>query len=92
MLSTKQWSFVVFFFFFFFFFFLFFFFFFFFFVVVVVLPSFQGYFTSFEPIVNQRWAKTGVPGENPADAPLQNLASHVWPERGAKHGGKRPND
>ena len=28
----------------------------------VVLRPFQDYFTYFEPIVNQRWAKTGVPG------------------------------
>ena len=29
-----------------------------------VLRPFQAYFTFIEPIVNQRWAKTGVPGEN----------------------------
>ena len=59
---------------------------------VFVLRSFQGYFTYFEPTVNQRWAKAGVPGEKPPDVPLQNLASHMWPERGPKHGGERPND
>ena len=32
--------------------------------------------------------KTGVPEEKPPDVPLQNLASHMWPERG----GERPND
>ena len=55
-----------------------------FFPLVLVLRPFQDYFTYFEPIVNQRWwAKTGVPGENPPDLPLQNLASHMWPDRGA---------
>ena len=58
----------------------------------LVLRSFQGYFTYFGLIINQRWAKTGVPGEKPPDVPLQNLASHMWPERGAKHGGERLND
>ena len=37
----------------------------------------------FEPIVNQRWAKTGVPGEKTPALPVQNLASHTCPERGA---------
>ena len=31
-------------------------------------------------IVYQRWAKTGVPRENPPDPPVQNLASHMCPE------------
>ena len=34
----------------------------------------------------QRWAKTGVPGEKPSDLPVQNLASHMYPERGSNHG------
>ena len=29
-----------------------------------VLLPFQEYFTYIEPIVHQRWAKTGEPGEN----------------------------
>ena len=37
--------------------------------------------TYIEPIVNQRWAKTGVPGEKPPDLPVQNLASNMCPER-----------
>ena len=44
-----------------------------------VLRPFQEYFTYIEPIVNQRWGKTGVPGEKPPDLPVQNLASHMWP-------------
>ena len=43
----------------------------------LVLQSFQGYFTYFEPIVDQRWAKSGVSGEKPPNVPLQNLASHT---------------
>ena len=43
------------------------------------------YCTYIEPIVNQRWAKTGVPGEKPPDVPVQNLAS---PERGSNHSGE----
>ena len=34
-----------------------------------VLCLFQEYFTYIEPIVHQRWAKTGVPGEKPPDHP-----------------------
>ena len=32
-------------------------------------PPFQDYFTYIEPIVHQRWAKTGEPGEKPPDHP-----------------------
>ena len=46
-----------------------FFFFFFFFFLIWVLCLFQEYFTYIEPIVHQRWAKTGVPGEKPPDHP-----------------------
>ena len=56
---------------------------FFFFFFIWVLRPFQEYFTYIEPIVNQRWGKTGVPGEKPPDLPVQNLASHMWPERGS---------
>ena len=49
----------------------------FFFFFCLVLRPFQDYFTRIEPIVNQRWAKTGVPREKPPDLPLQNLASHM---------------
>ena len=31
--------------------------------------DFQEYFTYIEPIVHQRWAKTGEPGEKPPDHP-----------------------
>ena len=43
------------------------------------LRSFQEYFTSIEPKINERWKKTGVPGEKPPDLPVQNLASHMYP-------------
>ena len=46
-----------------------------------VLRPFPEYFTHNEPIVNQSWAKTGVPGEKPPDLPVQNLASHMYPEQ-----------
>ena len=32
------------------------------------------HYTYIEPIVHQRWAKTGEPGEKPPDHPKQNLA------------------
>ena len=44
-------------------------FFFFFFFLIWVLRPFQEYFTYIEPIVHQRCAKTGVPGEKPPDHP-----------------------
>ena len=50
-----------------------------------VLRPFRKYFTDIEAIVNQRWAKTGVPGEKTPDLPVQNLASHMYPERGSNH-------
>ena len=53
--------------------------------------AFQEYWTYIESIVNQRWAKTGVPGEKPPDLPMQNLASHMCPERGSNHNGERSN-
>ena len=34
-----------------------------------VLRPFQEYFTYIEPIVHQRWAKTGEPREKPPDHP-----------------------
>ena len=45
-----------------------------------MLQSFKEYFTYMEPIVNQRWVKTVVPGKNPPDLPVQNLASHMYPK------------
>ena len=50
---------------------------FFFFFFIWVLQSFQEYFTYIKPIVNQRWGKTGVPGERPPDLLVQNLVSHM---------------
>ena len=44
-------------------------FFFFFFFLIWVLRPFQEYSTYIEPIVHQRWAKTGEPGEKPPDHP-----------------------
>ena len=41
----------------------------FFFFFIWVLRPFQEYFTYIEPIVHQRWAKTGEPGEKPPDHP-----------------------
>ena len=43
----------------------------------------------FTHIVNQRWTKSGVPGEKPHDLLLQNLASHMGPESGSNHSGER---
>ena len=37
--------------------------------LIWVLRPFQEYFTYIEPIVHQRWAKTGEPGEKPPDHP-----------------------
>ena len=56
-----------------------------------VLRPFQEYSTYIEPIINQRWAKTGVPGEKPPDLPVQNLASHMCPGRGSNHSSERSN-
>ena len=51
----------------------------FFFFLIWVLRPFQEYFTYIEPIVNQRWGKTGVPGEKPPDLPVQYLAIvEIW--------------
>ena len=41
----------------------------FFFVLIWVLWPLQEYFNYIEPIVYQRWAKTGEPGEKPPDYP-----------------------
>ena len=41
----------------------------FFFFLIWVLCPFQEYFTYIKPIVHQRWAKIGVPGEKPPDHP-----------------------
>ena len=48
-------------------------------------------FDLIEPISNQRWANTRVPGEKPPDLPVQNLASHMYPERGSNRIGERSN-
>ena len=40
-----------------------------FFFLIWVLWPFQEYFTYIEPIVHQRWVKTGEPGEKPPDHP-----------------------
>ena len=44
-----------------------------------IFQPFQEYFTYIEQIVNQRWSKTGVPGEKQSDPPVPNLASHMYP-------------
>ena len=56
-----------------------------------VLWPFQEYFTYIELIVNQRWAKTGVPREKAPDLPVQNLASHMYREWGSNHSAERSN-
>ena len=56
-----------------------------------VLRAFQEYCTYIEPIVNQKWTKTGVPGEKQPDLPMQNLASHMCTERGSNHSDERSN-
>ena len=49
-----------------------------FFVFIWVLQPFQEYLTYIEPIVHQRWAKTGDPRKNHLTIPKQNMAfSHV---------------
>ena len=50
-------------------------------VKIWVLRPFQEHFTYIEPIVYQRWAKTGVPGEKPPGLPVKNLAYHMYAER-----------
>ena len=42
---------------------------FYFFFFIWVLQPFQEYFTYINPIIHQRWAKTGEPGEKPPDHP-----------------------
>ena len=39
------------------------------FIFFLILRPFQEYFTYIEPIVHQRWAKTGELGEKPPDRP-----------------------
>ena len=56
-----------------------------------VLRPFQEYRTYIEPIVNQRWAKTGVFGEKQPDLPVQNLSSHMCPECGSNNTGESSN-
>ena len=46
----------------------------------------QEIFTCIEPIVHQRSAQTGKPGEKAPDHP-----SHMWPKRGSNHSGEKPN-
>ena len=41
-------------------------------LMIWVLRPFQEYFTYIKPIVNQRWAKAGIPGEKPPDLLVQN--------------------
>ena len=53
------------------------------------LRPFQEYFTYIEPIVNQRWAKTGVPGEKPPDLPVQNKYYHETWNKHFQHYGQR---
>ena len=55
------------------------------------LRPFQEYFTYIKLIVNQKWAKTGVPGEKPPDLPVQNLASLMYSKQGLNHSGERAN-
>ena len=43
-----------------------------------ILLPFQKYFTYIELFINQRWAKTGVPGETPRDLQVRNFASHMY--------------
>ena len=45
----------------------------FFFFFIWILQPFQEYFTYFQPIVHQRWAKTGEPGEKQPDHPQAEL-------------------
>ena len=45
----------------------------FFFFLISVLQPFQEYFTYIEPIIYQKWVKTGEPGEKPPDHPYADL-------------------
>ena len=58
-------------------------------IKIWVLWPFQEYFTYDELIINQKRAKTRVPGEKPPDLPMQNLASHMCPERSSNHSNER---
>ena len=50
------------------------------------LRPFQEYFTYIEPIIHQRWAKTGVPAKNRLS---RTWLSHMLHERGSNHSGER---
>ena len=54
--------------------------------------SFQDYFTYFEPIVSQRFAKTEEPGEKLPDLPLQNLRLTCDLSEARTHNDEGPND
>ena len=57
----------------------------------MVLPLLQEYFIYIKLILNQIWAKTGVPGEKLPDLLVQNLASHMYAERDSNHSLERSN-
>ena len=57
--------------------------------LIWILRPFQEYFTYIEPIVHQRWAKTGEPGGKPSVS--RTLLPQMWPERGSKLSGEKPN-
>ena len=65
---------------------------FFFFFFIWVLRPFQEYFIYIEPIIHQRWAKTGEPGEkNTWPSVSRTWLSHMWPEWGSNHSSENPN-
>ena len=70
-------------------------FFFFFFFFVFLWFRFYGPFKNIsliEPIVHQRWAKTGESAEKPLDHPVSiTWLSHIWLKRGSIHSGEKPN-
>ena len=46
-------------------------------------------FTYIKLIVNQRWARIGVPREKPSDLLVWNLASHMYFKQSSNHRGER---
>ena len=62
------------------------------FFLIWVLQPFQEYFTYIEPIIHQRWAKTGEPGGKTIwPSVSRTWLSHMWPELGSNHSGEKPN-
>ena len=55
------------------------------FIFIWVLQPFHEFFTYIEPIIHQRWAKTGEPPVS------RTWLSYMWPEHGLNHSGEKSN-